>query len=206
MFVFLEGNVKELYDAIMADGYGIGSQIVMVDMFLNHRLDTKLLNAMGREFYKHFSHKNVDTILTIEASGIALAIATANAFGEIPVVFAKKHPDTNRDAILAKGDVYCAPVYSFTHKNSNIITVKKRYLEAGKNVLVIDDFLANGEAAEGMINILKQANCNIAGIGIGVEKGFQPGGKHLRDLGYDVKSLAIINAIEDGKLHLDKDN
>ncbi|NMD37877.1 MAG: xanthine phosphoribosyltransferase [Christensenellaceae bacterium] len=206
MFVFLEDCVKELHDAIMADGYGIGSDIVKVDMFLNHRLDTKLLNAMGREFYNYFKSKNVDTILTIEASGIALAIATATAFGEIPVVFAKKHPHEELDKIKEKGEDYTASVYSFTHKNNNVITVKKRYLEKGSNVLVIDDFLANGEAAEGMINILKQAECKVAGIGIGVEKGFQPGGKHLRNFGYDVKSLAIIDAIDNGNLVLANDN
>lgn len=179
---------------------------VKVDMFLNHRLDTKLLRQMGKEFKNYFASKQVYLILTVEASGIALAIADAIEFDDIPFVFAKKHPATQLESIFKKDDCYYAPVYSFTHNNQNIITVKKQYLPEGSNVLIIDDFLANGEACVGLIDVVKQANCAVAGIGIGVEKGFQPGGAKLRKDGYDVKSLAIIEAIEDGELILAEDN
>ncbi len=194
--------MKALKDAILQDGYGLGKDIVKVDMFLNHRLDTKLLMEMGKEFYKHFSAKPVDIILTVETSGVAIAMTTAVAFGNIPVVFAKKHAESELASIVDKDADYYSPVFSYTHGQKNVVTIKKDYLPAGSNILIVDDFLANGEAAYGLIDIAKQAGCIIQGIGICVEKGFQPGGKGLREAGYDLKSLAVITAINDGKLSL----
>lgn len=190
----------KLKEAIENQGFGIGNEIVKVDMFLNHRIDTELLNEIGKEFKRRFKDQKVDTILTVESSGIAMAVTTAQAFGNIPIVFAKKHSMDESAKLKEENKNYMAPVFSFTHKKSNIVTVSKQYLEKGSNVLIIDDFLANGEATEGMINILKQADCSVSGIGICIEKGFQPGGQHLRNLGYQVESLAIIKSIENGKL------
>lgn len=194
--------MQALREAILQDGYGLGKDIVKVDMFLNHRLETGLLMDMGKAFYEHFSQKPVDMILTIETSGIAIAMTTAIEFGNLPVVFAKKHPESELPAIMDKGEDYYSPVYSYTHGQRNLVTIKKDYLPSGLNVLIVDDFLANGEAAYGLIDIAKQADCSIQGIGICVEKGFQPGGKGLREAGYDLKSLAVITAIKDGKLTL----
>lgn len=194
--------MQALREAILQDGYGLGKDIVKVDMFLNHRLETGLLMDMGKAFYEHFSQKPVDMILTIETSGIAIAMTTAIAFGNLPVVFAKKHPESELPAIIDKGADYYSPVYSYTHGQRNLVTIKKDYLPSGLNVLIVDDFLANGEAAYGLIDIAKQAGCSIQGIGICVEKGFQLGGKGLREAGYDLKSLAVITAIKDGKLTL----
>lgn len=194
--------MERLKAAILQDGYGMGKDIVKVDMFLNHRLDTKLIMEMGEAFKAHFADKPVDLILTIETSGIAIAMATAYAYGNLPVVFAKKHSEQELPAIVDKGADYYSPVYSYTHGQQNFVTIKKDYLPKGANVLIVDDFMANGEAAKGLIDIAKQAGCTVQGIGIAVEKGFQKGGKALREAGYDLKSLAVIASIEDGKLQL----
>ncbi len=187
--------MEELKKAIETCGRGIGNDIVKVDMFLNHRIDVKLLTQMGQAFHEAFRFDPVDLILTIEASGIAAAVTTAQAFGNIPVVFAKKGVTTN----VGK-DVYVSRVYSFTHKQENVIRVSREYLKPGQHVLIIDDFLANGEAVDGLRDILHQAGCVLTGVGICIEKGFQPGGAKLRDLGIKVKSLAIVDAIQDGKI------
>ena len=187
--------MEELKRAIETWGRGIGSEIVKVDMFLNHRLDVGLLTRMGQAFYEAFCSEPVDLILTIEASGIAAAVTTAQAFGDIPVVFAKKGETTN----VGK-DVYVSRVYSFTHRKECVIRVSREYLKPRQRVLIIDDFLANGEAVDGLRDILHQAGCVLAGVGVCIEKGFQPGGKRLRDLGIKVTSLAIVDAIQDGKI------
>lgn len=186
-----------LKEAILRDGVGIGTEIVKVDSFLNHRIDVALSTEMGKAFYEAFKDDGVELILTVEASGIAAAITAAQAFGNIPVVFAKKGDHRN-----VGNDVYTADVYSFTHQKMNTIRVSRRYLPAGSRVLIIDDFLANGEAVEGLRSIVQQAGCELVGAGICVEKGFQPGGKKLREGGLKVVSLAIVDAIDDGKIIL----
>ena len=192
--------MEALKKAILEWGRGIGTDIVKVDMFLNHRIDVGLSTQMGQAFYEAFQGEKVDCILTVEASGIAAAITAAQAFGNIPVVFAKKGDHTN-----VGNDVYTSNVYSFTHQTMNTIRVSKAYLRPGERVLIIDDFLANGEAVEGLIDILRQAGCQLAGVGVCVEKGFQPGGKRLREKGVKVVSLAIVDAIEDGVIRLRND-
>ena len=189
--------MEALKEAIRLKGTAIGTQIVKVDGFLNHRIDVALSRQMGEAFHEAFKDDQVDCILTIEASGIAPAMMTAMAFGDIPVVFAKKGDHKN-----VGNDVYTAEVYSFTHQKMNVIRVSRKYLEPGMKVLVIDDFLANGEALVGLRSIIEQAGCEMVGAGICVEKGFQPGGKMMRDAGVKVVSLAIIDGIEDGKVIL----
>jgi len=190
--------MKELREAILRQGFGIGHDIVKVDMFLNHRLDIALLTNIGQAFHEAFGNERVDMILTVEASGIAAAITTAQAFGNVPVIFAKKSGTTS----TLNSDVYEARVYSFTHQTDNYIRIAKNYLPADSHVLIIDDFLANGEAAEGLAEIVRQAGAHVAGIGICIEKGFQPGGQRLRNEGYRVVSLATVTGIENGKLRL----
>ncbi len=190
--------MKELRDAILKQGFGIGHDIVKVDMFLNHRLDIALLTNIGQAFQEAFAGQQVDMILTIEASGIAAAITTAQAFGNLPVIFAKKSKTTS----TINRDVYEAKVFSFTHNTENYIRIAKSYLPANANVLIIDDFLANGEAAEGLAEIVRQAGANVVGIGVCIEKGFQAGGQKLRNEGYRVVSLATVTGIENGKLML----
>ena len=189
--------MKALRDAIETYGVGLGTEVVKVDSFLNHRIDVALSTEMGKAFYEAFRNEKVDCILTVEASGIAVAMTAAQAFGNIPVVFAKKGDHRN-----VGNDVYTAEVYSFTHQKLNVIRVSRKYLEKGMRVLIIDDFLANGEAVNGLTDILRQAECELAGVGICVEKGFQPGGKALRDKGIKVVSLAIVDAIDNGRIIL----
>jgi xanthine phosphoribosyltransferase len=190
--------MKELREAILKQGFGIGRDIVKVDMFLNHRLDIALLTNIGRAFHDAFADETIDMILTVEASGIAAAITTAQAFGNVPVIFAKKSKTTS----TLNGDVFEARVYSFTHRTENYIRIAKNYLPEGSRVLIIDDFLANGEAAEGLAEIVRQAKAHVAGIGVCIEKAFQPGGQRLRNEGYRVVSLATVTGIENGKLQL----
>ena len=190
--------MKELREAILKQGFGIGHDIVKVDMFLNHRLDIALLTNIGLAFHEAFENDQVDMILTIEASGIAAAITTAQAFGNLPVIFAKKSKTTS----TLNNEVYEARVYSFTHKSENFIRIAKNYLPKDANVLIIDDFLANGEAAEGLAEIVRQAGAKVVGIGVCIEKGFQAGGQKLRNEGYKVVSLATVTGIENGKLQL----
>lgn len=192
--------MKALNEAIRQYGVGIGTEVVKVDSFLNHRIDVSLSTQMGQAFYEAFQGEKVDCILTVEASGIAVAMTTAQAFGNIPVVFAKKGDRRN-----VGSDVYTAEVYSFTHQTMNVIRVSRRYLEKGMRVLIIDDFLANGEAIHGLMDILRQAECEVVGAGVCVEKGFQPGGKALRESGVKVVSLAVVEAIENGRIILKED-
>ena len=201
MFVFLEVKFMEaLKQMILKEGKGIGADIVKVDMFLNHRIDTKLLFAMGEAWAEEFRAEKPDLVLTVEASGIAMAVAAAHALGDLPVVFAKK----SNTAVLGSETVQ-AGVYSFTHKTQNTIRIERRYLPEGSRVLIIDDFLADGQAVKGMMNLCEQQKATVVGVGIAVEKGFQPGGQQLREEGVHVKSLAIVDRIENGKIVLRPD-
>lgn len=186
--------MKELEDAIRKYGIGLGNDVVKVDMFLNHRIDTGLLMKMGETFADEFREDAPTLVLTVEASGIAMAVAAAAQLGNIPVLFAKKSA-----TVVQTEDMLQAQVYSFTHKTQNTIRVNRNYLPQSSRVLIIDDFLANGEATQGMIELCRQAGAEVIGIGIAVEKGFQDGGKKLREAGYKLRSLAVIDAIEDGK-------
>ncbi len=187
--------MKELVEAVRERGIGIGSDIVKVDMFLNHRMDTALYVKIGQAFAAEFAADAPDLVLTVEASGIAGALTTAIACGNIPVVFAKKSPTRN-----VTGDVYQSKVFSFTHGVENHIRVAKEYLPKGAKVLIVDDFLANGEAAEGLCDLCRQAGAEVIGIGVCVEKSFQPGHQKLVDAGYHVLALAKVTGIEEGKL------
>ena len=193
--------MEALKQMILKEGKGIGADIVKVDMFLNHRIDTKLLFAMGEAWAEEFRDKKPDLVLTVEASGIAMAVAAAHALGDLPVVFAKK----SNTAVLGSETVQ-AGVYSFTHKTQNTIRIERRYLPEGSRVLIIDDFLADGQAVKGMMSLCEQQKSEVIGVGIAVEKGFQPGGKQLRDAGIHVKSLAIVDRIEDGNIVLRPDD
>ena len=178
-------------------GKGIGADVVKVDMFLNHRIDTGLLFAMGEAWADEFRAEKPDLVLTVEASGIALAVAAAHALGDLPVVFAKK----SATVVLNQETVH-APVYSFTHKTRNTIRIERRYLPEGSRVMIIDDFLADGQAVQGMMSLCDQQKAQVIGVGIAVEKGFQPGGQQLREAGIHLKSLAIVDRIEDGRIIL----
>lgn len=182
-----------LKQKIRENGVFIGTDIVKVDMFLNHMIDIRLLEEMGKEFKRLFNDKNITKILTVEVSGIAIACMAAREFN-VPVVFAKKSEAKNLSS-----DTYCSEVYSFTKNKTYKIRVAKEYLNENDKILIIDDFLANGKALMGLMDIAGQAKAEIAGIGIAIEKGFQPGGKQIRDMGIDLKSLAIIDSIENGQ-------
>jgi xanthine phosphoribosyltransferase len=197
MFVFWEGVMEALRQMILEKGKGIGNDIVKVDMFLNHRIDTKLLFEMGEAWAEEFRGEKPDLVLTVEASGIAMAVAAAHALGDIPVVFAKKSATVVQDDNTVQ-----APVYSFTHKTQNMIRIEKQYLPEGARVLIIDDFIADGQAARGLINLCWQQGATVVGVGIAVEKGFQPGGKALRESGIHLKSLAVVDGIVDGNIVL----
>ena len=189
--------MEALRQMILEKGKGIGNDIVKVDMFLNHRIDTGLLFSMGEAWAEEFRDEQPDLVLTVEASGIAMAVAAAHALGDIPVVFAKKSATVVQNDAMVQ-----APVYSFTHKTQNSIRIDRRYLPEGSRVLIIDDFLADGEAVKGMMSLCEQQKAQVVGVGIAVEKGFQPGGKKLREAGVHLKSLAIVEEIRDGKLIL----
>lgn len=177
---------------IQEQGEIIGNDIVKVDMFLNHQIDVNLICEIGKEFKRLFAEKDINKILTIEASGIGIACITAQYFN-VPVVFAKKGNHRN-----VGNDIYTGEVFSFTKGTNTQIGVSKKYITDKDHVLIIDDFLANGAAVKGLIGICEQAGASVEGVGICIEKGFQPGGKQLREMGYKVESLAIINSIDDG--------
>ena len=187
---------------IQADGVVKQGNILKVDSFLNHQMDIALLEQIGQEFYRRFSHKPITKVLTIEASGIAIAYSVAKAFG-VPLVFAKKSKSVNID-----GEMYVAEVESFTHKRTNMVVVSKRYLSPEDHVLIIDDFLANGCALQGLISIVESAEATVEGLGIAIEKGFQDGGYRIRNLGYHLESLAIVDAMdpETGKITFREQN
>ncbi len=183
--------MKFLEDRIRQEGQVRPGNILKVDCFLNHQLDVALLDEIGRAFYEKYKDRGITRILTIESSGIAIACMTARYFG-VPVVFAKKAKSKNLD-----GDVYTSVVHSFTYGRDYDITLAKKFLGPQDTVLLVDDFLAVGKAMNGMLDICGQAGARVAGIGIAIEKGFQPGGAALRKAGYDLTSLAIVDAMGD---------
>ena len=179
-----------LEERILKDGIVKEGNVLKVDSFLNHQMDIALFEEMGKEWKKRFADKTINKIVTIEASGIGIACIAAQHFG-VPVVFAKKHQSVNID-----GDMYVAEVESFTHKCKNQVIVSKKFLGPEDHVLIIDDFLANGCALQGLISIVNQSGGQVEGIGIAVEKGFQTGGQIIRNLGYQLESLAIVESMD----------
>ena len=179
-----------LEEKIVKEGIVKEGNVLKVDSFLNHQRDIELFNEMGKEWKKRFEGKNINKILTIEASGIGIACIAAQHF-DVPVVFAKKSKSINLE-----GDIYTAEVESFTHKNKNQVIVAKKFLNENDRVLLIDDFLANGCALQGLIQIVQSAGATVEGIGIAIEKGFQSGGRIIRNLGYQLESLAIVDAMD----------
>ncbi|MBQ6931349.1 MAG: xanthine phosphoribosyltransferase [Clostridia bacterium] len=176
-----------LEERILKDGIVKPGNVLKVDSFLNHQMDIELMDRMGEEFHRRFSDKNITKVLTIEASGIAIACSVARCF-KVPLVFAKKSKSVN-----IEGEMYIAEVESFTHKNKNQVIVSKKFLNADDRVLIIDDFLANGCALQGLISITEASGATVEGLGIAIEKGFQIGGQVIRNLGYKLESLAIVD-------------
>ncbi len=179
-----------LEDRIRKDGIVKEGNVLKVDSFLNHQMDIKLYNEMGKEFKRLFADRPINKILTIEASGIGIACVAAQYF-DAPVVFAKKSQSINLD-----GDVYSTMITSFTHKREYQVIVSKKYLSPDDHILIIDDFLANGCALQGLIEIVQKSGATIEGIGIAIEKGFQEGGKLIRGMGMNLHSLAIVDAMD----------
>ena len=186
---FLEERIQK--DGIVKEG-----NVLKVDSFLNHQMDIELFDQIGAEFKKRFAGKPINKILTIEASGIGIACMTAKHF-HAPVVFAKKSKSIN-----IEGEMYVAEVESFTHKCKNQVIVSKKFLGPDDHILIIDDFLANGCALQGLISIVTEAGATLEGIGITIEKGFQAGGRIIRNLGYHLESLAIVDAMDPQTGHI----
>ena len=182
--------MKLLKDRIRKDGKIKEGNVLKVDSFLNHQMDIALMEEIGREFHRRFAHQKITKVLTIEASGIGIACFVAKEFG-VPMVFAKKSKSIN-----IEGEMYISEVESFTHKNKNQIIVSKKFLSSEDHLLIIDDFLANGCALQGLISIAEAAGATVEGLGIVIEKGFQIGGKVIRNLGYRLESLAIVDAMD----------
>lgn len=182
--------MKLLKERIRKDGTVKPGNVLKVDMFLNHQIDVSLLNEMGKEFHRLFGDREITKILTIEASGIAIASIAAQYFN-VPVVFAKKAQSINLD-----GDSYTTKIQSFTHKKVYDVIVSKKYISPDDKVLIIDDFLANGCALLGLLELVQSAGATVQGIGIAIEKGFQTGGKQIRDMGIDLQSLAIVESMD----------
>lgn len=178
-----------LEERILRDGIVKEGNVLKVDSFLNHQMDISLFEQMGEELKKRFAGKEINKIVTIEASGIGIACVVAKYFN-VPVVFAKKSKSIN-----IEGDMYVAEVESFKHKCKNQVIVSKKFLSPEDKVLIIDDFLANGCALQGLISIITEAGASVEGIGIAIEKGFQMGGKLIRNLGYQLESLAIVDSM-----------
>lgn len=179
-----------LEERIVKDGIVKEGNVLKVDSFLNHQMDINLFNEMGAEFKKRFADKKINKIVTIEASGIGIACVVAMHFN-VPVVFAKKSKSIN-----IEGDMYIAEVESFTHKCKNQVIISKKFLSEDDHVLIIDDFLANGCALQGLISLINHAGGTVEGIGIAIEKGFQVGGNIIRNLGYHLESLAIVDSMD----------
>lgn len=186
----MASELNLLQKKILTDGVIKPGNVLKVDSFLNHQIDVPFISQLGKEFKELFADKPVDKILTIEASGIGIACLTAVYFG-VPVVFAKKSAGSNMDA-----DMYATEVKSFTHNKVNHVVVSKKYLNEGEHILIMDDFLANGCAVEGLMDLVSQAGGTVEGVGICIEKGFQGGGDALRSKGVNLKSLAIIEKMD----------
>ena len=191
--IFLRGAIllKLLEDRIVKDGIVKPGNVLKVDSFLNHQMDISLFNDMGKEFKRLFNDTPINKILTIEASGIGIACVAAQYFDNVPVVFAKKSQTVNID-----GEVYSTKIESFTHKRVQDVIRSKKYLSSKDHVLIIDDFLANGCALNGLLDIAQKAGATVEGVGIAVEKGFQRGGELIRQKGIRVESLAIIESMD----------
>ena len=179
-----------LEERILRDGVVKPGNVLKVDSFLNHQTDIELVKEIGREFKRRFGHKHITKVLTIESSGIAIAYAGASECG-VPMVFAKKSKSVNLD-----GEMYVAEIESFTHRVTNRVIVSRKFLSPEDHVLIIDDFLANGCALQGLISIVDSADATVEGLGIAIEKGFQEGGHRIRNLGYHLESLAIIESMD----------
>ncbi|MBQ3503357.1 MAG: xanthine phosphoribosyltransferase [Oscillospiraceae bacterium] len=179
-----------LEERILKDGLVKPGNVLKVDSFLNHQMDIPLIDEIGREFKRRFGHKHITKVLTIESSGIAIAYAVAREFG-VPMVFAKKTQSVNID-----GDTYVAEVDSYGHNHVNRVIVSKKFLNARDHVLIVDDFLANGCTLQGLISIVEDAEATVEGCGIAIEKSFQEGGHRIRNLGYHLESIAIVDAMD----------
>lgn len=185
--------MEKLKERIRKEGLAVGSDRINVDGFINHRIDTSFMDEIGEEFSRRFSGVQVDKILTVEASGIAIATSAARYFGFCPVVFAKKtKPNTMLD------DCYTADCMSFTKQEMNVIRVAKKHIDAGENIIIIDDFLAHGEASKALAKIVEDAGAVVSGIGIVISKDFQGGKKELESMGYRVETLASVKSLENG--------
>lgn len=186
--------LKQLQEKIMQEGKVLSDQVLKVDSFLNHQIDPPLMKVIGEEFAERFKEGGVTKVLSIESSGIAPAMMTGLVLG-VPAIFARK-----RKSLTMSDHLFTADVHSFTKNETNEISVSKDFLEKGDKVLVIDDFLANGQAVLGLLDIVEQAEAELVGVGIVIEKGFQPGGEMIREKGIRVESLAILQALEHGKV------
>lgn len=186
--------MKLLKEKVLNEGIVLSDQVLKVDSFLNHQMDPVLMKEVGREFTRRFEGEKITRVLTIESSGIAPGIMTALEL-EVPLIFARK-----QKSLTLREDILVEKVYSFTKQESNEITVAKKFMKPGDRVLIIDDFLANGEAAFGLARIVEQAGAEVVGIGIVIEKAFQPGGKLLKEQGYRVESLVRLAALENGQV------
>ena len=186
--------MRELEERIKNDGQVLGEDVLKVDNFLNHQVDPQLMYHMGEEFHRLFQDKKITKILTVESSGIAPAVMAGLIF-QVPVVFARKHK-----SLTLKNDLYTARVYSFTKKVSNEISISKKFLSSDDHVLIIDDFLANGQAVQGLMEIINAADATLEGVGIVIEKTFQKGRQLLDENGVEVQSLARIKAFENGQV------
>lgn len=187
--------MKYLEEKIIKDGVVKPGNILKVDNFLNHQIDVVTLNEMGKEFKRLFADKPINKILTIEASGIAIATMAALHFDNAPVVFAKKAKSRNID-----NDLYTSVVHSYTYGKDYTITVAKKFLSTDDHILIVDDFMALGNAMIGLLDVVKQSGATVEGIGIAIEKGFQPGGQRLRDMGYNLHSLAIVESMNENEI------
>ena len=192
--------MEALKERILRDGIIADHNVLKVDSFLNHQIDVQLIDNIAAEFKARFGDKPITKVLTIETSGVAIAYAVARAFG-VNAVFAKKAKSINLD-----GPVYEAEIPSYTGQNVNRVIVSQKFLSAGDHVLIVDDFLANGYAMQGLISIVESADATVEGLGIVIEKGFQEGGERLRNLGYDLQSLVIIESMDhkNGKIEFSK--
>ena len=191
--------MEKLKEKIMTEGQVLSDDVLKVDTFLNHQLDPVLMSEIGKEFAKRFEGMGITKIVTIESSGIAPSVM-AGLEMQVPVLFARK-----KKSLTLQDDLYTASVYSFTKQEENQICIGRKFLNEQEKVLIIDDFLAKGQAALGLIDLVKQSGAEIAGIGIVIEKEFQEGGEQLRKIGYRVESLARIKSLEDGKVTFKKE-
>ena len=191
--------MKLLKDRILKEGYCLSGNILKVDSFINHQIDPEFTMEMGKEFVRRFADVEIDKVLTIESSGIAIGMAVAYELKK-RLVFARKNP-----SLLMQEDMYTCPITSYTKKEAKLVYVLKKFLQAGENVLIIDDFMADGNAALGLANIVEQAGGNVVGIGIAIEKSFQRGAQRVREAGYRVESLARIASLADQQIIFEED-